>query len=371
MKEFLLALVSPLKMRKYRYMSIFISMLIFVVSIYCVSIPNQNYINIHKDEFLQSQSYVNAYLDLPEEIVLDDAQKAAQFKVEDGELTGNISKDEVAIYEYETEIEVSEGQIRDATFYFVFDINDLMNKNLNGIREQYKENYSDASDEKINFVTYLCYTNMLDAKNENPDLNKAEYISNELQRLNELEIEQLKESSDELTNFDLFGIDITGKYNYLLLFFKETVSTQVPFVDEEADTVSYPILSAYYESHKVKFDFTECNNLHEFGQEFVYTMFNPLADNEHTEYLLQVVGYVLLFPAIFALLLFWCMKKRGVMKTFKEYYNVASIASIIPTLLTFVVGWFVPNAVMIYGILFTMFTLFAFMKINTTPELGD
>lgn len=369
MKDFLLALVSPIKMRKYRYMSVFISMLIFVIAIYCISIPNQNYINMHKDEFLQAQSYVNAYFDLPDE-TLDEEQQNAKYKVEDGELKGTVSTNDAAIFEYNIEINISEDQVRDATFYFVFDINNSMTKGLEKVRTEYKENYPDASDDKVNFVTYICYTNMLDAK-KNPEFVEAQFLSEELSRLDALEIEALKEESNDLTNFDLFGIDITGQYNYLLLFFKETVSTQVPYVNEEKNTVSYPVLSAYYKQHNVNFDFSECKTLNDFGKAFVYTMFNPLADNEHSEYLMQVVGYVLLFPAVFSLLLCWCMRKRGVMKTFKEYYNVAGIASIIPTFVSFIAGWFVPNAVMIYGILFTMFTLFGYMKINTTPELGD
>ena len=83
MKEILLSFISPLKMKKYRFMSILVSILIFIVSIYAISLPNKVYMKNNKDWYLEQKAYVNVYLDLKnQESVLEKIkEKEEKFKM--------------------------------------------------------------------------------------------------------------------------------------------------------------------------------------------------------------------------------------------------------------------------------------------------
>ena len=52
--------------------------------------------------------------------------------------------------------------------------------------------------------------------------------------------------------------------------------------------------------------------------------------------------FCLIYPLIITLLFSLLFKRNGRLKTFKEYYNIASIANIVPTIISFIVMWFNP-----------------------------
>lgn len=369
MKEFLLSLISPLKMKRFRFMSVFISMLIFVVSIYFLAIPHQVYMKANKEEYLLQKSYVNAYMNISENISMGQDFINAGYKIDENkEMTSKSSLKGVQKYEYDTiEVQLLDQEPKNINFYVVFDIEDSVVTELNDANKLYEEKYPDDTKEKKSYASYLYYVDKI--KQENVT---SEWTNKKLEELHNTEESTLSEKMKKLTNFDLFNINVNdSENNYLLMFFKKYAVSQIAYYDENAEKMIYPALNAYYETGKLNFDFTNTTTLTEFGNHFAYTMFEPLYQSDQTEYLLQVVGYVLIFPAIFVLLLCWSMKKRGIMKTYKEYYNVAAISSIMPLLITFAVSWFFPKAVLVYGGLFCMFTLFVFIKINSTPELGD
>lgn len=376
MKEFILSLVSPLKIKKYRYMSVFISMLIFVVSIYFISIPNKIYMNNHKEEYLSQKVFVNAYTELPETQLGTDFI-SNKYKInEEYKMVSSSASETFQTYIYE-DIKVKiNNEEQDINLYIVFDLNEVINKTLNLFNEEYKKLYPDDSVNKSTAAVYLSLAEWMKLDSESAN---DEWKTNKFNELHAIEEEELLKAQKKLTNFDLFNISIDEKdNNYLLMFFPEYCVSQIKEInkvkkdDVEVEEITYPTLTVVYQSHKIKFDFTEQTNLKEFGREFVDGMFKPLSDSDQTNYLLQVVGYVLIFPAIFVLLLCWTMKKHGVLKTYKEYYNVASICSILPLIISFVLSWFVPNiAVLLYGGLFCLYTLFTFIKINSTPELVD
>ena len=368
MKQLLLSFIMPLKMKRFRFMSVLVALLIFIVSIYAIALPNDVYMNTHKDYYLSQKAYVNAYLDLPE-TKLDEKFVSAQFKVNDkGEMTSTM-KNEIVQFHYE-DIDVllfGEEQPKSVDFHIVFDVDDILTTELNNIRKEYKELYPDDSDNKVSYASYIYYVEKIKLTTEE-DTN--EFKLNKFKEINETEEAKLQEQMQKISNYDLFNIKTSGD-DYLLIFLKTSIVSQIPYYDATKQETTYPALSSYYNVAKMNFDFTNIKNLNEFGTYLGQMMFEPLSNTDQTEYLLQVLGYVLIFPAIFVLLLCWSMKKRGVMKTYKEYYNVASIASIVPLLITFILAWFIPKVAPIYGALFCVFVLFAFIRINSTPELAD
>lgn len=371
MKDFLLSLVSPLKMKKYRFMSILIAILIFIVTIYLLSIPHSVYMKSHKEEYLSQKAYVNAYLDLPELTNNDEYNKLlnAKYKVnENYQMTSVNTINEPQIYSFNNvTIKLpNEDEEKVVNFHIVFDIHDTVTTELDKIKETYVGLYPDDSNEKANYASYIYFYEKLNLEEE----IDSNWTNNKLNELHNTEEKELSKKMDNINNFDLFGIEYDG-YDYLLIFLQDTLVTHIPYYDEDAEKMTYPALSSSYSVSKMNFDFSNCSTFHDFGKHFTEIMFTPLSNTDQTEYLLQVIGYVLIFPAIFVLVLSWAMKKRGVMKTFKEYYNVASIASIAPAIIVFIIGWFIPNVIVLYGALFCVFTLFSFIKINSTPELGD
>ena len=361
MKEILLSIISPLKMKKFRFMSVLVSMLIFIVSIYAISLPNKVYMKNNKDWYLEQKAYVNVYLNLPEleKDINGNKITDGQFKVNDKYEMTSVYKNEIKQYHFEDiDVQLIGEESKTVDLHIVFDVDDKLTSDLNKIREDYKNLYPEDSDKKMNYSSYIYYVDHLNGKETT------------LEQLHNVEEKELEEQMKNINNYDLFGIKTSGD-DYLLIFLKNSIVSQIPYYDKSTENTTYPALSSVYSVSKMNLDFSDKTTLKEFGKYLADMMFEPLSDTDQTEYLLQVLGYVLIFPAIFVLLLCWSMKKRGVMKTYKEYYNVASIASILPLLITFILAWFIPKVAPIYGALFCAFTLFVFIKINSTPELTD
>lgn len=80
-------------------------------------------------------------------------------------------------------------------------------------------------------------------------------------------------------------------------------------------------------------------------------------------FLVFIVFYLLM------VLLFWLFfRKTGRLQRFKEYFNTAAIASIIPLLLTFGLAWIFPIILNYYIFIFSLFYLFALFRINNMPK---
>lgn len=374
MKEFILSLIMPLKMKKYRFMSVLIAILIFIATIYLLSFPHQIYMNNNKDEFLAQKAYVNAYINLPQNLNQTNQEQYQEllknkYKVnKDYQMTSSSVNNQPQVYDFEN-IDVKlygDKEEKTINIHIVFDINDTVTTELNNIKEDYLKLFPDDANTKANYASYIYF---LTKKKYQGEIDNT-WKNNKLTELHETEEDDLLKQMDNIDNFDLFGVSHDG-YDYLLIFLKDSLVTHIPYYDESKEKITYPALSSSYSVSKMNFDFSNCQSLNEFGNHFANIMFKPLSSTEQTEYLMQVLGYVLLFPAVFVLILSWAMKKRGVMKTYKEYYNVASIASVVPTIIVFIIGWFVPKIIPLYGALFCVFVLFSFIKINSTPELGD
>lgn len=361
MKDFITALIVPSRMRKFRYMSILIAMLIFVVSIYLISIPHNVFLNQNKEKFIKENSYVSVYEDL-ENTALSDDFKNQGYKVVKNAMTSKTNEGLVKIFQFNTDATIK-GEQKNINLYVVFDPKSTLLDNTEKIKKGYLAKFENAK--YAQSIAYLIYIDSLSTTDE---VNDAWY-EGRYTYYNSLSKEEIQKIYQSKNNFDLYGIKITGENNYLTIFLKDQLITQIAYKAKEGADVTYPALTSYY-SNCDDIDFTSVTTLKEFGTVVANGLFKALKETEKTRYLFNVIIYAIIYPAIYCLLLFWCMRKRGTMKTYKEYYNVASIASIIPVLATFIIGWFVPNAVLIYGIGFSVMTLIAFYKINLTPEQG-
>ena len=80
--------------------------------------------------------------------------------------------------------------------------------------------------------------------------------------------------------------------------------------------------------------------------------------------------YVVGFTLIVSLLLSFLFRKTGRMKKFKEYYNIASLANIVPLVITFIVMWFNPAWFgTVYLCAFAVYYLIVLYRINNSSEI--
>ena len=158
MKEFILSLVSPLKIKKYRFMTVFIAMFIFVVSVYLVAIPNQMYMKINKDLYLSQKIYVSAYIDLPEE-KLPAEFIAEKYKINDEyKMVSASNTKEIQKYYFENiEVKLYEEEMKSINIHIVFDLDNSVDTKLKAIREKYVQLYPDDSDNRKTYSAYITF----------------------------------------------------------------------------------------------------------------------------------------------------------------------------------------------------------------------
>ena len=72
-------------------------------------------------------------------------------------------------------------------------------------------------------------------------------------------------------------------------------------------------------------------------------------------------------PLVIITVMWLLLRKNGSLKKFKEYYNIASISMIVPTLVAFGVAWFWPQIINFFTTAFVMYYLFNVWRINALP----
>lgn len=77
------------------------------------------------------------------------------------------------------------------------------------------------------------------------------------------------------------------------------------------------------------------------------------------------------FPLLMVLIFWLFFKRNGKLVTFREYFNIASLTSIIPLIITFGVSWLYPAILNAYIFIFSIFYLFVLYKINNSPDQLD
>ena len=161
----------------------------------------------------------------------------------------------------------------------------------------------------------------------------------------------------------------TTEYYYLMLN-KEGLYYQAhPLSIEDANLVhngktleSSAIVSGY--NYK-KVDLSNLN-VNNFGSSFLILIETGYVDNVRTQYLFVSLFDIILMPFLFSILFFILFKKNGRLKKYKEYFNIASISSVLPTIIAFIVIWIYPPVFSyVYLILFGLWYLFSIYRINS------
>lgn len=362
-KEFVLSLINPAKMKKYRDMSVLITMLIFVLSVYMLVIPNSVY---YKQKSSQEKLIANnSYWKIVNDMETDDPFLLNYKIIEDEskQYILNGSSDACDVKKYKLK--------DDKDLYLIFDAKDEIREKLSKIEEKINLIQSEFADWKYG-----------GKKLKNDELKRVSAASVTYYLAKDKDEKPLfrifKEIDDNLNDPDsvnqdfnekllFYALDIAYDENtYLIVFLKSCYLSQIPYKEDEK--VSYLRLEETF--YHEEFDFNS-STLKDFGSKFKVMLGHDLTKSAKSNYLIQTIVYLLAYPAVFSLLLRWAMGKKGILKTFKGYYNIAGISSVLPVLVSSVVSWFTPQATMVYGFLFTLTSLYSFIKLNTMQDSVD
>jgi hypothetical protein len=78
-----------------------------------------------------------------------------------------------------------------------------------------------------------------------------------------------------------------------------------------------------------------------------------------------------LFPLLFITIYWLVFKRTGKLRYFKEYYNIAAIASLVPLLIVFVIAWFLPVVINWYMFAFGLYYLYILYRVNNAREIEE
>ena len=330
--DFFKSLVIPQRMVKFKYMSILISICIFVLASYLLAVPARPYITKNMDEFVEENNYL--YLQSLSQMVVNPETTAIWSEVQSKECrvdensvlicdnmgTEVVDGEEVPVTLYQTELEYVREDGMNMHFTIVIDLwKDVEKEILN----YYPERSFVYSEEKF------------------PDVDNTEYYLIVFWR--DSIYYQAHPTGISTANVIHNDIQLSQKAFYINL--QETgAGGAIDFENFENDTF-------YARSYLL---------------ERIMTGHIP---NFVGQYSLSTFIFTVIFTLILTLFFWLIFRKSGRLKKFKEYYNIAAISSILPTIVTFILMWIELNMVSYYIFIFSVFYLFVLYKINNSSKI--
>jgi len=161
-----------------------------------------------------------------------------------------------------------------------------------------------------------------------------------------------------------------GEQNYLFVFYENKLLYKIPKSVPVGTVRSNTEFEILYERANGDGDFSLAAMGENSNTAGIY-LSRRLAETVYYELLklnLTFMGFVYCFfwPLILTLILWILFKKAGKLETYKEFYNIAALTSIIPILLIFAVTWFIPTALDLFIPIYSFYTMFMIYKINNS-----
>ena len=314
MKLFIKSLVSPLHMVKYRYMSIFVAIIIFLIGNYLLMFP-------------QRPAIAENVLRFKDDYVL-----LTLSEIPDDEVINQTIKDLVDLecrFDNKLKKLVCNELAEDQTF------ESLITYQKNGITKN------------IHFI--------IDYYKSVPNYNLTEGF--------------LLEDYPYVDNTEDYFIVLTTMAFYYQAYPKGIDEEEVTHNGNDIKAMqmyfSYPDLNNEF---SLQVDQPLANG-YELGSYLVDKILIGLAAREQSITQLFMFIVTIIFPLLIVLIFWMFFKRNSRLKSFKEYYNIAAITSIVPFIVAFTVSWFYPNILNWFMILFSFYYLYSLYKINNSPEL--
>jgi len=367
--DFLKSLFVPSKIQRHSNMSALISILIFGLTVVILVIPFKTTIKNSHDDLLYSKNLdLLGFYDL-ENSEFDYSQiSEGEYKVVDGQMVSAFEDDE-SFKQYK--ITYINEEDRTVNVHIVFDEysnrDRMIDETLKVYDELYDvdENSSTESQNKRTYVTLLAYI----ATVKNPEVDSKTKI----EELQGKSVTALEEDFKKLTYFDYYNIPVTTEVDdYLIIYNKSYMDYQTRIYNEDGKLLDMPstrLSVMYYEGFT--FDIKEYSSINELGQKIAETRVDVEMIRAEQQYVIGAFVVVFLYSIIIVIIFWLFFRRRGAFTRFKEYYNIAAISSIAPTLISFVLLWFIPDAITLYGVAFSIFYVFVLYRINKIVGLKD
>ncbi len=324
--NFLKSLVMPTRMAKYRYISILVSVCIFILSSYLLAIPAKHYITNNIDEMVSEQNYLSlqAIAQIPYEPAVNAVIEEIQSKECHADMDENknflLTCDQLPLDEqnkafYETDLVYINDENITINIHFVIDLFDTTTGE-SSYKPTEKFIYSEEAFPNIDTTEYYLIIIWPGAL----------YYQAHPQGISQKNIthgETLISESYANASFSDIGFD-TANFNH-------SGSNAGAYLVQQIKTGYIPSYTSSYS---------------------LLTFF-----------------FCVIFP-LFLVFLFWLFfRKTGRLKSFKEYYNIAALSSILPTLVTFVAIWFAPGIISnLYLFGFSAYYLIVLYRINNSAN---
>ncbi len=348
--EFLKSLVFPLKMRRFRHMSIFISIFIYFITVYILMFPYNTVTNNSVKKYIEEDMYSmqgisQMVLEQDDFSVLEDGG----YSIADRMLKTTSDEEVVGIINHTY---VLEGKSLNLTF--IFDPYNIREEAILKVRDIYFEQYDITEPTSTELEKGLYISKMISAISYN---DKDYDYTDAFTELHAKTVQELKEIDKTYNLFKLYNIEnLEDTSDYLLVFYPDYFA-----LNYEQD-----LIGAYYS--EAKFNVTDTSST-EFGDYLsVYMMSNFVKATQQRQ-TFSVVLVLFGLPFILILIIWLFYRKNSQMKQYKEYYNLAAITSIIPTILVFIITWFWLDALILHSALNLVYFMYVTYKINTFKEI--
>jgi len=314
--DFLVSLVKPLKMARFRSMSVLISIIIFLLSVQIVYFPYKSFIR------RQASTIVEDYLLIPLK-ELPDTQEVNDLATRLKGYGCTINKDKKLVCEnledgalIEETIEFSHGDYtKRLHFYLDYYVEEEPQLDLEKGFDNEDYPYTENEEDYFlvitpDYIYYQPFTMLSESEQEDP----------------------VKHG-----DVALVGFQMRVPYNY----FKEFVLSV-----DEPEVYGYQI-----------------------GDYLADKIVTGIIELQISSSLLNLIITFVLMPLLFIFMFWLVFKRSGRLKYFKEYYNIAAVASLVPLLITFIFAWFMPAIVNWYIFIFSIYYIFVLYRINNAPEI--
>lgn len=291
--DFLKSFIFPLKMRRFRNMSILFAIIIFIMATYLAIVPVK-YKHSKPDNVIKTNAYLTK----------DFYDATTDF-------------DYAAIKNKNYAIKDASELVADDTTFSSYTINGIVNN--------------------TNYKFYIVF-----------DFDNEAFSA-----------------TDDL--YEIYGFE-KEKASCVLLFAKgyyELQNTKEETVNEEKKLVYSTIQGSSYRDANL--DFASYNDTNEFLDAIAMMLAKLYGAVYVSMFTLTCAFMIIVLPLVLILVMWLVFKKRGSITGFKEYYNIAAISCIIPTLIAFGVAWFWPQIINFYTTAFVVYYLFVIYRINAFP----
>lgn len=346
--NFIVSLFRPTGLKGYKNISGFVAVMIFLLEINLLYLPIKGVLLRKVDDNLNNNAYTIIFSNIEDTFNegIDGIKNSDYYLVMDEnyyKLKTKDTEEQINVYDYDFSFQEQNYKVT-----YVFDVKGVSDNEISVILDKFLKLYPEHDKTLASYISMILYTERIETE---------EALSERMKYYAEKTTEDITNKINSLTYFDLYNVEKTDK-SYLLVFFETTFLAEVPSSTEG----QFARMASTYDN--IELDMDNINNINQFSKLFAHRLGERLAEEESVYYLGTCLMYVLLYPIILAGIFNLCLKHRGSLKTFKEFYNVLSMISIAPALLGFIVTFFIgTGATMIYSAALTIYSFIMIYKV--------